>query len=332
MTRDSMEPHSGAGLPSLTASDAEAIMRRGVEMLATRSRQVLDAIAEGVYLLDPTGHTLFVNEEGARLLGYSPRELAGQPQHTMIHYNHPDGSPHPIEECPIWLAGTEGIQQRVGGDVFWRKDGTALPVEYTAIPIRDGRTIIGTVVTFRDVSGRAEAERQASTLEREKTARSRAERGLEELQRLLAQAPAAISMTRGPEHRYVYQNELARRLSRRDMIGRTAAEVYPELSGQGILELLDRVYATGEAYVGNTVVIRWDRDGSGEPRDGCFDFILQPVRDDDGRITGLLSHSVEVQDPERCRVAFAEAARRRAEPAHAREEDSEEDSEEAPEA
>jgi len=151
----------------LTASDAEAIMVQGVEMLATRSRQVLDAVAEGVYLLDRDGRTLFVNAEGARLLGYSARELIGQPQHTLIHHSHPDGSPHAIEECPIHHAVTEGVQQRVGGDVFWRKDRSALPVDYTAIPIRDGRTILGAVVTFREARGQTAAPEEP-TLEAER--------------------------------------------------------------------------------------------------------------------------------------------------------------------
>ena len=276
-------------------------MQRGVELLSTRSRQVLDAIAEGVYLLDADGMTLFVNAEGARLLGYSARELIGQPQHALIHHSHPDGSPHPIEECPIYHAVREGVQQRVGGDVFWRKDGSALPIDYTAIPVRDGRTILGAVVTFRDVSRQAEAERNVSSLAQERVLRSRAEHGLEELQRLLEQAPAAISMTEGPEHRYTYQNALARRLAGRDLIGRTAREAYPEVSEQGLFELLDQVYETGEPYVGSTVTIRWDRDGNGELREGCFDFTLQPLRDDSGRIIGLLSHYVLVTDEERCR-------------------------------
>ena len=44
-------------------------------------------------------------------------------------------------------------------DVFWRKDGTSFPVEYSSTPIRDeGGATVGTVVVFRDVTERKEAE------------------------------------------------------------------------------------------------------------------------------------------------------------------------------
>jgi PAS domain S-box-containing protein len=284
---------AGGSHGALPAADAEAMMRRGIELLSTRSRQVLDAIAEGVYLLDAEGRTLFVNAEGARLLGYSARELIGQPQHALIHHSHPDGAPHLLEECPIHHAVREGVQQHVGGDAFWRKDGRPLHVDYTAIPIRDGRTIIGAVVTFRDASAEAEVARHATTLQREREARGRAERRLSDLQRLLEQVPAAISMTSGPEHRYIYQNTLARRMAGRDLCGRTAREAYPEMEAQGIFELLDQVYSSGEPWIGSAVKLRWDRDETGALHEGCFDISLQPLHDDEGRTIGVMSHAVE---------------------------------------
>jgi hypothetical protein len=75
--------------------------------------------------------------------------MVGQPQHSLIHHSYADGSDFPIDECPIHHAVTDGIQQQVGGDTFWRRDGRPIVVDYTAIPIRDGRRTVGVVVTFR---------------------------------------------------------------------------------------------------------------------------------------------------------------------------------------
>ena len=127
---------------------------QALALLRERGDQVLNAIDDGVYFLDADGRAIFVNESAARMTGFTARELLGKSQHEMIHHHYADGRTFPQEECPIDLAAVEGVQQRVGGDVFWRKDGTPLPVDYTAIPIKHGRQILGVVVTFWDRGGR----------------------------------------------------------------------------------------------------------------------------------------------------------------------------------
>jgi formate hydrogenlyase transcriptional activator len=78
--------------------------------------------------------------------------------HQLEHHTRKDGTPYPIEECPIYL----GFQRNEGvhrdDEVYWRKDGTSFPVEFWSHPIvRDGRTL-GAVVTFIDITERKRAE------------------------------------------------------------------------------------------------------------------------------------------------------------------------------
>src|SRR5438552_18110469 len=83
------------------------------------------------------------------------------------------------------------------------------------------------------------------------------------LQHVLMQVPAAIAITRGSEHRFENANVLYQRLTgKRELIGKTVREVFPELQGQGFCELMDAVYATGEAHVAREVCARWDRRGN----------------------------------------------------------------------
>ena len=154
-----------------------------VRLLRDRTDQVLNAIDDGVYVLDPSGNTSFVNEAAARMLGYTARELLGTPQHETMHHHYADGTVFPRGECPIFLSTTDGVQQHVGGDVFWKKDGTPLHVDYTSIPIRESRRIVGVVVTFRDISAEQQAEEQASRLLSERKARAEAESARADLQR-----------------------------------------------------------------------------------------------------------------------------------------------------
>lgn len=109
------------------------------------------------------------------------------------------------------------------------------------------------------------------------------------------QAPIAISITRGPEHRVEIQNAMSRQLvGGRDLEGLTIRSALPEIEGQGILELLDQVYTSGQPYHGTEIPVRYDRLGDGAMYDGCFNVTYQPLLDSTGHVTGVLGLSVEV--------------------------------------
>lgn len=90
------------------------------------------------------------------------------------------------------------------------------------------------------------------------------------------------------------QNAFSRRLSGRATVGRPLREVFPELEGQGLMELLVRVYASGQPLAVSEVPVRWDRDGDGQvDAEGWFNVVYQPIRDEGGVVNGVLSHSIE---------------------------------------
>lgn len=151
MTPDSRLPDVRIAPRRVTigAHEADALAAQAIALVRDRGEVVLNAVDSGIYILDADGRTLFVNTAGVRMLGYdSAREMIGQPQHPLIHHSYADGSPFPVEECPIYQTVTQGIQQEVGGDTFWRRDGRPVLVDYTSIPIREGRALVGVVVTF----------------------------------------------------------------------------------------------------------------------------------------------------------------------------------------
>ena len=121
-------------------------------------RLILAAAGEGIYGVSVQGFTTFLNPAAEQLLGYKAKELIGKSMHEIIHHHHSDGSHYPATECPIYNAFKEGKVNSVDNEVFWRKDGKAIPVEYTSTPIVDSGNVIGAVIVFRDVSERRNNE------------------------------------------------------------------------------------------------------------------------------------------------------------------------------
>ena len=117
---------------------------------------------------------------------------------------------------------------------------------------------------------------------------------------LLAQAPAAIGLLTGPDHRWTYINNeyvrLTGRLSPAEFIGKTLLESLPELETQVFVKLLDEVYRTGQPYVGREMKALLNRSSVGLSDESYWDFIYQPVRNRSGATEGILVHAVDVTD------------------------------------
>src|SRR6185312_12710543 len=79
--------------------------------------------------------------------------------HNLVHHTRPDGSPYPGAECRAVRAMERGTPVEVSDEVYWRKDGTSFPVEYSVVPIREGGAVVGAVFSFRDITERRAIER-----------------------------------------------------------------------------------------------------------------------------------------------------------------------------
>jgi PAS domain S-box-containing protein len=157
----------------------------------------------------------------------------------------------------------------------------------------------------------AEEERER-LLAREQQALRQADIERRRLHSLFMEAPALIAVLRGPRHVYALANPLYMQSigTQRDVLGKPIREALPELEGQGIFELLDRVYATGETHEGSAVRIELDRRGNGILEDVYFNFIYQPRRDEAGKVDGILVHAVDVTELVRARQRVEESEKR----------------------
>jgi PAS domain-containing protein len=122
----------------------------------------------------------------------------------------------------------------------------------------------------------------------------------ERLQALFAQAPGFLAVVRGPEHVFEVVNPgYVRLIGHREVVGRTVRDALPEVVAQGFVELLDRVYRTGQAYQGHGVHAMLDRGPGGAPSEVILDFVYQPLLDPAGQVDGIFVYGHEVTEQHR---------------------------------
>ncbi len=135
----------------------------------------------------------------------------------------------------------------------------------------------------------------------------------EQLYSLFWQAPAAIAVIEEPDRVYTLANPLYQKVSSRteeQLIGKTIREAFPELAGQGIFEIFDRVFATGEPYIAHEFPLTFDRSGTGVFEDGYFNFIAQPIFDKQHHVERILIYAVDVTELIRARQHLKESEER----------------------
>ena len=149
-------------------SEANAYHRQGLQEwrraerffreIERENQLILSAAGEGIYGVNADGITTFINPAAEAMLGWQADELVGKDMHSMIHHSHADGSNYPDRHCPIYNAFRHGTVNTVDDEVFWRKDGKPLRVEYTSTPIFDDGAMVGAVIVFRDIAERKQSE------------------------------------------------------------------------------------------------------------------------------------------------------------------------------
>ena len=128
--------------------------------LERRNQLILNAAGEGIYGVNAEGKTTFVNRAAQEMLGWDTKDLLGRDIHSIIHHHHLSGEVYHSQDCPIYRSFRFEQVNRIEDEVFWRKDGKPIRVEYVSTPIYDHKVLAGAVVIFRDITERKENERK----------------------------------------------------------------------------------------------------------------------------------------------------------------------------
>jgi PAS domain S-box-containing protein len=254
--------------------EANEALRRSEE----RYRSLIEATAAIVWTGPSTG--LFESEQPgwSAFTGQTFEELRGSGWADAIH---PDDREPTLS---AWQAAVAAGSIYQTEHRLRRADGEYRHMSARAVPLRSDD---GSIREWIGVHTDLTVERRLQqTLEAERLG----------LRDIFMRAPAFIATLRGPEHVFEIANPLYMQLvgEKRDVVGKPVREALPEVEGQGLFELLDRVYQTAEPFIGTEVRVALQRGDELEER--YADFVYQPMRGPDGAITGIFVHGNDVSE------------------------------------
>jgi len=251
--------------------EAELARKDNEELL----QLLMSATEEGIYGVDHDGLCIFINPAGLKLLGYdSEDELLGKSIHEMVHHTYPDGEPYPKDQCRVWLSTRKGESGHSDAEVHWRKDGTSFPTEYWSHPIYKEGRIVGTVVTFIDITDRVavmeKLKYQAQVIEQIKN--SVVATNLDGI---------VTSWNKGAENLFGHTEEY--------MLGRHISTVYPEEE----LPALEKVISTLKTQGAHESEVKMQR------KDGTVFYAnlsLSMLYNEHDHPVGMVGYSVDITE------------------------------------
>ncbi|MEO6404594.1 MAG: PAS domain-containing protein [Ferruginibacter sp.] len=110
-------------------------------------------------------------------------------------------------------------------------------------------------------------------------------------------APAGISILKGATHIYEFANtEYEKLVDRKITPGKTVQEHFPEIEQQGLIDILNKVFSTGEAFIANEFPVELINKRTGKNELHYYNSVLQPLKDENGKTERILTHGVEVTE------------------------------------
>ncbi len=267
---------------------ADAALKDSSEQL----RLVIEGAKDhAIFTTDPAGHITTWSAGAEAIFGWSAAEAKGQPAALIF-------TPEDVAAGADVRELTTAARMGCANDERWHitRSGRRVFMNGSVHPLpddADGQPR-GFIKIARDDTARQEAAAaRAQEIERQRLS--------------LQQMPGFVAILTGPEHRYEYVNDAYVAMSgERDFLGRTVREVFPEVVGQGFYELLDQVYATGEAYTARAMPLHLDNRVPSEA-DRFIDFVYEPIRDAAGTVTGVFVGGYDVTERVRAQRELAEA-------------------------
>nr|MBA2562753.1 PAS domain-containing protein [Chitinophagaceae bacterium] len=116
------------------------------------------------------------------------------------------------------------------------------------------------------------------------------------LQNFFMQTPALLCILKGPEHVFELANPVYQKfIGNRNPVGKSVIEAMPELKAQGFIEILDKVFSTGELFTGTEMPVSLKMEnGKTEPR--FVNVNYQQIKDAQGKPDSILAFAYDVTE------------------------------------
>jgi PAS domain S-box-containing protein len=262
-------------------------------------RQLINSVGQAVIATDLDGRIVFWNRAAERLYGWKEEEVLGEP---VLEITPSDMSIADAEEVMNRLRLGETYE---GEFQLRRRDGSTFTGLVTDTPIVDYEgSLVGIVGVSTDITQQKVAEQALHDLEKRSSTLSA------RLTQIFELAPTFICTALGPDHVIDLANESYYRLiGNRDIVHKRVIDSMPEVVSQGLVEILDTVYESGETFIANEMPVELARSSGGGLERRYVSFIYGARRDGDGMIEGIYAHGVDVTEHVVARERLLEVSR-----------------------
>jgi len=248
---------------------AESNLRNtSVELQKTLSglHKILNSSLDVICTVNADGEFVNVNAASKQVWGYTPEELIGTKFMNLVYHEDRDMTSKAAESF------FEGNHLPLFENRYVHKSGRVVTILWSVNLDAELRLMY---CVAKDVTEKKIVEK---AIENER----------DQFCDIFLKAPSAIGVLKGKNHVFEMANPLYLQLTgKTDIIGKTLAEVLPEVVEQGIVSMLDQVYQTGESLTGTEVLAKVDTKGNGELTEFYIDFVYQAYRNDQGKIKGI---------------------------------------------
>ena len=251
--------------------------------------KIMNTSLDVICSINEEGEFVNVNAASENIWGYTPCELKGKKYIDLV-FN--EDTEHTTE---IARAIFSGIPVTMFENRYRRKDGKILPMLWSAIWDENDKLVY---CVGKDATG---IKRLENALEAER----------QRFYEFFLHAPCSLGILKGHNHVFEMANSVYLQLTgRKDIIGKTAREVFPELENQGLFDLLHYVYTTGNSYVANERLLKVNKKDGGEPEDVYLNFVYQAYRNAHNEIEGIFFFAVDVTEQVQSRKKIEESEKR----------------------
>jgi len=125
---------------------------------------ITEALAEGVYAQDSEGRCTYANPMAEKLLGWTIQDMMGKSIHELVHFQDNECNHLPVSKCNIFISLSKQEFLQTDEEVFWRKDGSKMPVSVSAVPLFDkSNKPTGGIIAFQDITERKSQAKALAT-------------------------------------------------------------------------------------------------------------------------------------------------------------------------
>ncbi|MEP6683209.1 MAG: PAS domain S-box protein [Parafilimonas sp.] len=241
----------------------------------TDLNKILNSSLDVICTINGNGEFINVSAASQNVWGYAPEELIGSKFMNLVYDEDADITSKAAEKI------ASGIQVPIFENRYVHKSGRLVNLLWS---VNWDEKLKFMFCIAKDV-----------------TEKKRLEKGVEnerdQFFYMFLKAPSAIGMLKGADHVFEMVNPLYLQLiGKKDVIGKTVAEVLPEVIEQGFIDLLDTVYTSGKSYTGTEVLIKLDKEGNGELTDAYLNFVYQAYKNNEGAIEGVFFFANDITE------------------------------------